>query len=84
MIVEAVFIAAHLCHGNKSITGRRLVGDHLDGSSLPKRNGGHVVGVVGAGRQLSYHHIGEFNSPAPALPHPGVDKNMQIAPDKRK
>ena len=47
MIVEAVFIAAHLCHGNKSITRRRLIADDLDWCSLPQWDGGHVVGVVG-------------------------------------
>ena len=47
LIVEAEFIPAHLCHGNKSITRRRLIADDLDGSCLPQRNGGHVVGVVG-------------------------------------
>ena len=47
LIVEAEFIPAHLCHGNKSITRRRLIADNLDRSCLPQRNGGHVVGVVG-------------------------------------
>ena len=58
-IVEAEYIAAHLCHGYKSITRRRLVGDNLDGSCFPQGNGGHVIGAVGTGRHLSYYHIGE-------------------------
>ena len=52
LIVEAEFIPAYLCHGNKSITRRRLIADNLDGSNLPQRNGGYVVGAVGAGRKL--------------------------------
>ena len=86
MIVEAEFIPAHLCHGNKSITRRRLIADNLDRSYLPQGNGGHVVGVVGAGRKLwlKNYDIGESSSPAPLLSHTSVDKNMQIAPEKRK
>ena len=52
LIVEAEFIPAYLCHGNKSITRRRLIVDNLYRSYLPQRNGGHVIGAVGAGRKL--------------------------------
>ena len=72
----------YLCHGHKSITRWRLVSNNLDGS-LPQRNGSHVVGVVGAERQVIAIYNVKFRSPAPLLPNPCVDKNMKIPPDKR-